>query len=81
MARARKARFMSKLPENRRPYDPAKAARDRAAALSERPTVALTADQLRGRRPLLRPEPPRNEDSRTEDSLSQQVASQPASKD
>jgi hypothetical protein len=50
---------MSKLPENRRPYDPAKAARDRAAAASERPTVALTQDQRMGRRPLLRPDRPK----------------------
>lgn len=47
---------MSKAPDKRTPYDPAKAARDRAAAAAERAPVALTRDQRMGRRPLLRPE-------------------------
>jgi hypothetical protein len=58
---------MAKLPEHRRPYDPAKAMRDRAAAESERPVVPLTPDQRRGKRPLLRPEPSRGKDSGSED--------------
>jgi hypothetical protein len=51
-----KARFMSKAPEKRTPYDPAKAARERAAASSERAPTVLTREQRMGRRPLLLPE-------------------------
>lgn len=53
---------MSKAPEKRVPFDPAKAARERAAA-SERVAPVLTRDQRMGKRPLLRPEKP----AKTED--------------
>ena len=47
---------MAKLPDSRRPYDPAKAARDRANAVQEAP-VQLTYEQRKSmRRPLLLPE-------------------------
>ena len=45
---------MARLPDKRQPFDPAKAARERAAAAAERPTIALTAAQRLGKRPLLR---------------------------
>ena len=47
---------MSKAPDKRTPYDPAKAARERAAASSERAPTVLTREQRMGRRPLLLPE-------------------------
>ena len=47
---------MAKLPENRRPYDPAKAARDRAAALAEKPATPLTLQQRTVRKHGLRPQ-------------------------
>lgn len=53
---------MARIPDKRQPFDPAKAARDRAAAAAERPAVALTLAQHRARRPLLRAEKPRSED-------------------
>ena len=50
---------MAKLPDHRRPFDPAKAARDRAAS---QPAVAppMTLKQrMAARRPLLLPEKPK----------------------
>jgi len=47
-----------KLPAGRQPFDPARAARERAAATAQRPSVELTAAQRLGKRPLLRPEKP-----------------------
>jgi hypothetical protein len=49
---------MSKAPDKRTPFDPAKAARERAAAASERAPTTLTREQRMGKRPLLRPEKP-----------------------
>lgn len=46
---------MARIPDKRQPFDPAKAARERAAASSER-TVTLTPAQRMGKRPLLRPD-------------------------
>lgn len=53
---------MARNPDKRQPFDPAKAARDRAAAASQRPAVTLTLAQHKAKRPLLRPEKPRSED-------------------
>jgi hypothetical protein len=53
---------MSKAPEKRTPFDPAKAARERAAAASERAPTALTREQRMGKRPLLRAEKPAKTD-------------------
>jgi hypothetical protein len=47
---------MAKLPDNRRPYDPAKAARDRAK--QETVIAPLTPQQRSVRKPGLRPLPP-----------------------
>ena len=58
----RKARSMARIPDKRQPFDPAKAARDRAAAAAERPAVTLTLAQHRAKRPLLRPEKPPGEE-------------------
>lgn len=52
---------MAKVPDKRAPFDPAKAARERAAALSERAPPPLTRDQRMGKRPLLRPEKPKSD--------------------
>lgn len=52
---------MSKAPDKRAPFDPAKAARDRAAA-TERAPVVLSREQRMGKRPLLRPEKPKSDD-------------------
>jgi len=46
---------MAKLPDNRRPYDPAKAARDRNAA-AEKPAAPLTLQQRTVRKHGLRPQ-------------------------
>ena len=46
---------MAKLPDNRRPYDPAKAARDRAKQGSV--IAPLTPQQRSVRKPGLRPVP------------------------
>lgn len=48
---------MAKLPDNRRPFDPAKAARDRAKA--EIVIPPLTPQQRSVRKPGLRPIAPR----------------------
>ncbi len=48
---------MAKLPDNRRPYDPAKAARDRAK--QETVIAPLTPQQRSVRKPGLRPVAPR----------------------
>lgn len=53
---------MSKAPDKRTPFDPAKAARERAAAAAERAPVVLTREQRMGKRPLLRPEKPAKTD-------------------
>ncbi len=53
---------MARIPDKRQPFDPAKAARDRAAAAAERPAVTLTLAQHRAKRPLLRPEKPPSEE-------------------
>jgi hypothetical protein len=45
---------MTKLPENRRPFDPAKAMRDRNNA--ERLVEPVTVQQRLAKRPHLRPE-------------------------
>jgi hypothetical protein len=49
---------MARIPDKRQPFDPARAARERNAAASERPVTALTPAQRLGKRPLLRPEKP-----------------------
>lgn len=48
---------MAKLPDNRRPFDPAKAARDRNAAAEKGP-APLTLAQRSVRKAGLRPLPP-----------------------
>lgn len=53
---------MARLPDKRQPFDPARAARERAAAAAERPTAALTPAQRAGKRPLLRPDKPSDRD-------------------
>lgn len=53
---------MSKAPEKRTPFDPAKAARERAAAAAERAPAPLTREQRLGKRPLLRAEKPAKPD-------------------
>jgi hypothetical protein len=50
------ASSMAKLPDNRRPFDPAKAARDRAKQDTE--IAPLTPQQRSVRKPGLRPLPP-----------------------
>lgn len=52
---------MAKVPDKRAPFDPAKAARERAAVASERTPPPLTREQRLGKRPLLRPEKPKSD--------------------
>ncbi len=50
---------MAKLPDNRRPYDPAKAMRERnAAAAAAQGATPLTAEQRTPRRHGVRPDKP-----------------------